>query len=991
MLKFRLISSQVDFPALEKEILEYWQKNGIFEKYLKRNEASEKKFSFLDGPITANNPMGVHHAWGRTYKDLWQRFYNMRGFRQRFQNGFDEQGLWVEVEVEKELGLKTKKDIENLVPGDKFASLEKFVSLCKERVKKYGGIMTEQSRRLGYFMDWGHSYHTSSEQNNYTIWHFLKTVYEKGWLYKGRDSVPWCPRCGTAISQHEILTEEYKEIEHKALFVKYPVVGEEFNLLIWTTTPWTLPGNVAVAVNPELGYEIWEWKGERFLIEGEESWARLENILRERYGNLQDFKGWDKRRHLKGSELLTLTYKGPFDNLERVRLAKESAPEKFHAVVNGKRTLGESIVTKEEGTGLVHIAPGAGEEDFDISQKNGLPVIELIDEEANYLDGFGEFSGKNAKLNPGLIIDYLREKGYLFIEPQNYTHRYPTCWRCKTELVWRVVNEWYIAVDKKDPADNRTYREKMLEVAKQIKWQPKFVEKREIDWLENLHDWLISKKRYWGLALPIWECSECGNFEVIGGEEELQKRAVAGWEKFEGHTPHRPWIDEIKIKCLKCSEVMSRVPDVGNPWLDAGIVPYSTITEKGKLKVSYLADKKYWQEWFPPEFAVEMYEQTKLWFYAMIAMSSALEGNPPVQRIFGHGRVVDEKGEEMHRSKGNAVWFDEAAEQMGADVMRWLYLTANPGEDLRFGYNLGNEVKRRFLLILWNSYKFFIDYATLAGWNPKENHLLEDNKTLLDRWILARLNELVAAVNTGLEKYDAASSSRAIEDFVVNDLSTWYIRRSRDRVGPAADKEDEKVFLSTTHQSLLTLSKLLAPFMPFMAEAIYRNLTREESVHLTDYPQTDKSLLDERLVSQMLLVRKLVEVGHAKRKEAGIKLRQPLGHFTYYLPEKLSEDLEKVVMEELNVKEIEYVRSSIEEIKGEMDTKITLELQEEGEARELARQIQNLRKESGLTLKDRIKIISPKVPKNEELVSIVLRQTNASEIIHGEKLSIEVV
>lgn len=975
MLKFRLISSQVDFPALEKEILEYWQKNGIFEKYLKRNEASEKKFSFLDGPITANNPMGVHHAWGRTYKDLWQRFYNMRGFRQRFQNGFDEQGLWVEVEVEKELGLKTKKDIENLVPGDKFASLEKFVSLCKERVKKYGGIMTEQSRRLGYFMDWGHSYHTSSEQNNYTIWHFLKTVYEKGWLYKGRDSVPWCPRCGTAISQHEISTEEYKELTHESVYIEYPIVGKNNEyLLVWTTTPWTLPANVAIAVDAEKDYvaATGEVVGNTYYL-GSQSAERLNLNVKE---------------VVKGKDLVGLEYISPFDDLDRVK--KASRDYKHRVVETDKIIL---PITDDEGTGMVHIAPGAGSEDFQLGKKLNLPVVEVIDEEANYLDGMSEFSGQNAKVHSQLIIDYLRQKnnGEFLFDAVPYTHRYPICWRCKTELVWRVVNEWYIAVDKKDLADNKTYREKMLEVAKQIKWQPKFVEKREIDWLENLHDWLISKKRYWGLALPIWECSECGNFEVIGGEEELQKRAVAGWEQFEGHTPHRPWIDEIKIKCLKCSEVMSRVFDVGNPWLDAGIVPYSTITEKGEPKVSYLADKKYWQEWFPPEFAVEMYEQTKLWFYAMIAMSSALEGKPPVRRIFGHGRVVDEKGEEMHRSKGNAVWFDEVAEQMGADVMRWLYLTANPGEDLRFGYNLGNEVKRRFLLILWNSYKFFIDYAVLADWNPKENHLLEDNKTLLDRWILARLNELAAAVNTGLEKYDAASSSRAIEDFVVNDLSTWYIRRSRDRVGPAADKEDEKVFLSTTHQALLTLSKLLAPFMPFIAEVIYRNLTREESVHLTDYPQTDKSLLDERLVSQMLLVRKLVEVGHAKRKEAGIKLRQPLGHFTYYLPEKLSEDLEKVVMEELNVKEIEYVKSLTEEIKGEMDTKITLELQEEGEARELARQIQNLRKESGLTLKDRIKIISPKVPKNEELVNIVLRQTNASEIIHGEKLSIEVV
>ncbi|MCH7541434.1 class I tRNA ligase family protein, partial [Patescibacteria group bacterium] len=569
---FKPESPKVDFAQIEKELTSSWYKSGVVRKYLAKNQESSKSFSFIDGPITANNPMGVHHAWGRTYKDLWQRFFNMRGFKQRFQNGFDEQGLWVEVEVERELGLKTKKDIENLVSGNVFESIAKFVNLCKDRVKKYSAVQTQQSKRLGYFMDWDNSYHTSSDQNNYAIWHYLKKIYDKGWLYKGRDSVPWCPRCGTAISQHEILNEEYKELIHKSVFVKYPVLNKDFSLLVWTTTPWTLPGNVAVAINTDFDYEVWELNGDKVLIGAEESWARLERVLREQSGSLGKFKGSKTDRHFKGNELLKFKYKGPFDDLERVKSARESKPDKFHTVIDGKRASGENIVTTEEGTGLVHIAPGAGEEDFELSQKNNLPVIELIGENATYLDGFGEFSGKNAKEDPDLIIKYLREKGYLFTEPQNYKHRYPTCWRCKTELVWRVVDEWYIAMDRKDPKDRKTYREKMKQVIKEINWIPKWGYDREFDWLNNMHDWLISKKRYWGLALPIWECNKCGNFDVIGSREELKQKAVEGWGKFDSNTPHRPWVDQVKIKCSKCGDIISRIPDVGNPWLDAGIV-----------------------------------------------------------------------------------------------------------------------------------------------------------------------------------------------------------------------------------------------------------------------------------------------------------------------------------------------------------------------------------------------------------------------------------
>src|SRR3989344_8188312 len=818
---FKRATPKIDFPKLENEIIKYWRKKGIVERYLSKNKTSKKKFKFVDGPITANNPMGVHHAWGRTYKDLWQRFFNMKGFDQRFQNGFDEQGLWVEVEVEKDLNLKTKKDIENLVPGNVFESIAKFVNLCKERVKKFSDVQTEQSKRLGYFMDWDNSYHTSSDENNYAIWHYLKTVHDKRWLYKGRDSVPWCPRCGTAISQHEILTEEYQEITHKALFVKYPIVGRknEF-LLVWTTTPWTLPGNVMVAINPEEKYVTIYGHGE------EKLW-----VMKSRVNIFDDVrKPPEPLDGKKGKELIGWKYVGPFDQLERVKKAK--AEKEFHKIIAAS-----DLVTAEEGTGLVHIAPGAGEEDFKLSQEQKFPVIELIDEEATYLDGLGEFSGQNAKKHPELIIDYLKDKDFLFAE-ENYKHRYPTCWRCKTELVWRVVDEWYINMDGKDNKTNKTYREMMKDVIKDINWIPKWGYDRELDWLNNMHDWLISKKRYWGLALPIWECKKCGNFEVIGGKEELKQKAVEGWQDFEGNNPHKPWIDEVKIKCASCGEVTERIPDVGNPWLDAGIVPFSTISSDNKSTPLYWSDRSEWEKWFPADFITESFPgQFKNWFYSLIAMSTVLENREPFKTVLGFATFLAEDGRPMHKSWGNAIEFNEGAEKIGVDVMRWMFVRQNPAENLLFGYKVGDEVRRQFHLKLWNIYNFFVTYANLDKWNTKKKPG-SVNQTLLDKWILSRLNQVIKGVSNNLEKFDSYTASSYLEEFV-DDFSNWYIRRSRERTGILAKTNQKQTFFETTFFVLVNLCKILAPFIPFISDIIYKNLTKEESVHLTEWPELD--------------------------------------------------------------------------------------------------------------------------------------------------------
>src|SRR3989344_1277599 len=694
---FKPVDPKQDFVAMEKRLLDYWYSKGIVKKYLERNKKSKKKFSFLDGPITANNPMGVHHAWGRSYKDLWQRFYNMLGYKQRFQNGFDEQGLWVEVEVEKELGFKNKKDIEKF-------GIDKFVNLCKERVKKYSQIQTEQSKRLGYFMDWDNSYHTSADENNYAIWNFLKVCHQKGYLYKGRDSVPWCPRCGTAISQHEILTEEYQEITHKAVYVKYRLKSQESKvkgqlfLLVWTTTPWTLPSNVAIAVNQELKYGFWKINGESLIIEQ----SRAKSL------------GFNQKSQklAKGNELVGLAYEGVFDELPALKGVK-------HKIVADK-----DLVTAEEGTGLVHIAPGAGEEDFDLAKKEKLAIVESIDESANYIEGFDDLTGKNAKENPSLVIEKLKAKGVLF-KIEDYTHRYPVCWRCKTELVWRVVDEWYIAMDRKSEVGSQkseeTLRQQMIKVARKINWIPSWGLERELDWLKNMQDCLISKKRYWGLALPVWECAKCGNFEVIGSKEEFKSKAVEGWDKFEGNSPHRPWIDSVKIRCSKCREVSFRIPDVGNPWLDAGIVPFSTMPP----------------DWFPADFITESFPgQFKNWFYSLIAMSTVLKNTNPTKTVLGFATLLDEKGEEMHKSKGNAIEFNDAADKIGVDVMRWMYLRQNPVDNLLFGYHRADEVRRWFYLRLWNVYAFFVNYANTENWSLKDKF---QPVNVLDRWLLSKV------------------------------------------------------------------------------------------------------------------------------------------------------------------------------------------------------------------------------------------------------------
>jgi isoleucyl-tRNA synthetase len=868
MPSFNEVPTKVDFPSQERERLAWWNNEGIVEQYLHRNDDSEKRYSFLDGPITANNPMGVHHAWGRSYKDLFQRYHAMLGKKERFQNGFDCQGLWVEVEVEKELGLKSKRDIESY-------GIAEFVERCKQRVLTYAARISEQSIRLGYWMDWDNSYYTMSDENNYTIWKFLKTCYDRGWIYKGHDVMPWCPRCGTGISEHEIVTEGYQERSHLSVHVALPLADEEnANLLVWTTTPWTLAANVAAAVHSDLTYIEVEQHGKSYYLAKDA--AKL--ALRGEYTII---------RELPGTDLVGRKYRGPFDELPA-----ESGVE--HRVIPWDE------VNASEGTGIVHIAPGCGKEDFALSKEHNLAVVAPINEFGVYVDGFDWLTGSYVHEVATPIMRDLEEKGILY-RAEQYKHRYPVCWRCGTDLVFRLVDEWFIGMDQ--------LRQPMMDVTRQINWVPSFGLERELDWLANMDDWMISKKRYWGLALPIYECQSCRSFEVIGSEVELKERAIAGWEAFEGHTPHRPWVDAVKIACKNCGEPVSRIADVGNPWLDAGIVAFSTL--------NYRHEPEYWQEWYPADLISESFPgQFRNWFYSLIAQSTVLDGRPAFMNVFSYALMRDEKGEEMHKSKGNAIWFDDAAEIIGVDVMRWLFMTVNPSQNVNFGYHVTDEVRRRFILPLWNSYSFFATYARLDGFDPTDasKRVPLAERSLLDRWIISRLNQVVADTRERLEAYDPNGAANEIEHFVVEELSNWYIRRNRRRFWKSESDRDKQAAYHTLYESLVTISRVLAPFIPFLSEELHQNLVRSVdleapvSVHLTDFPEADLSSIDEQLSRDMAAVLEIVQLGRAARSEASVKVRQPLPGILVYSRDPATMEaivrMKDQITDELNIKNV---------------------------------------------------------------------------------------
>jgi isoleucyl-tRNA synthetase len=886
---FKPVSKELDVPALEREVIERWRQRGTMARYLARNDAAEQTFSFIDGPITANNPMGVHHAWGRTYKDLYQRYHTMLGERQRYQNGFDCQGLWIEVEVERQLGFNNKRQIEEF-------GIDRFVELCKERVDRFAAIQTEQSKRLGYWMDWDNSYYTNSDENNYTIWAFLAECHRRELLYRGHDVMPWCTRCGTGISNMEA-AEGYAEAKHLSVTIRLPITSDGHDgedLLAWTTTPWTLSSNVAAAVNPGLTYQLVEGRDGRRWWVSAGSRARVAGdaaLLRE----------------APGSELVGLTYAGPFDHFE-------IADGVTHVVIPWDE------VSDAEGTGIVHIAPGCGQEDFALSKQFDLAVLDPIDQFGMFGPGYGwqtgRYAGAAADPSQDLARDVaadLEARG-LLVGRETYAHSYPHCWRCGTQLIFRLVDEWFIAMDP--------LREPISESTRNARWLPEGIGlmERELDWLRNMGDWMISKKRYYGLALPIWECSECESWEVIGSRDELRERAVAGWDEFDGHTPHRPWIDGVEVACSTCGGRARRTTDVGNPWLDAGIVALSTL--------GWNSDREHWREWYPADWVSESFPgQFRNWFYALLAESTVMTGTAPFRNLFAYALLLDENGEEMHKSKGNSIPFDEAAERIGADVMRWMYAAANPATNLRFGYGPGHDVVRRFFLPLWNTYGFLATYARLDGWTPDQADGVEGARTLLDRWILSRLDGLVSDAGAALDEYDAMRATRGIETFV-EDLSNWYVRRNRRRFWKGDLDADKRAAYATLHEVLTTLARLLASIVPHLADAMWENLVvsvdadAPDSVHLVDFPATVSGRRDPQVEEAVELARRVVALGRAARSASGIRTRQPLHAVRVKLPaafrgrisddDAVASELTAQVLEELNAHALEPIGDEAE-------------------------------------------------------------------------------
>jgi isoleucyl-tRNA synthetase len=954
-MPFEKVETQVDFPARERAVLKFWDERQIFDKLRAKNRG-KPKWSFLDGPITANNPMGVHHAWGRTYKDAFQRYFAMTGHEERYQNGFDCQGLWVEVEVEKELGLKTKRDIQNLVPGDRDASIAKFVQLCKDRVDKYARVQTDQSIRLGFWMNWDRdadwakppderkSYFTMSEENNYTIWSFLKKCHGRGLVYRGYDAMPWCPRCGVGLSQME-MHEGYQRVAHRAVFVRFPLKraggdsprsgspqsslqsppgvvapGSPESLLVWTTTPWTLSSNVAAAVNPTLTYIKVRHKDQLYYVsKGAFTAKRLEDEFKRKEwvdgvpklkSLEQMFKekgGFEIEGELPGAALVGWEYDGPFDELpaqanaggypaEVAAVALKQGWTGPTAARVAHRVVAWEAVGETEGTGIVHIAPGCGKEDFQLGKEQKLPPVAPLDEAGVFVPGFGPLEGRSA-VDPATadaILEILQQKGVLFAV-EKYPHSYPHCWRCKTELLFRLVDEWFI---------DMSWRDEIMRVTEQATFLPETIngKARELDWLKNMGDWMISKKRFWGLALPIWVDDVTGEFEVIGSREELKSRAGEGWTEFDGNSPHRPWVDKVKIKNPKTGNLMSRVPDVGNPWLDAGIVPYSTL--------GYNHDRKYWDAWFPADFITESFPgQFRNWFYAILAMSTMMEQKPPFKVLLGHASVRDEKGEEMHKTKGNSIPFDEAAEKIGADVMRWMYCRHNPAQNLNFGYGPAKELLAKFILKLWNTYAFFVNYARLDEFDPAAGSIPVAERSDLDRWILSDLQLLVRTARESFESFNVMAFCLEAERFVDDKLSNWYVRRSRRRFWKGEQGADKLAAYQTLYTVLVTLTKLIAPVVPFLAETMYLNLRTDidaESVHLCDFPEVDETLIDEQLSADVEALLRLVTLGSAARNSVKIKVRQPLAELKATGSEAEQRAVSRFadqICEELNVKQ----------------------------------------------------------------------------------------
>ena len=858
MSMYKEVSTNLNFVEREQETEKFWEENHIFEKSMEEREG-HPEYVFYDGPPTANGKPHIGHLQTRAFKDLFPRFHTMKGQMVPRKAGWDTHGLPVELEVEKLLHINGKDQIEAY-------GIAPFIEKCKESVWKYKGLWEDFSKDVGFWADMEHPYVTYDNSFIESEWWALKQIWDKGLLYKGFKIVPYCPRCGTPLSSHEV-AQGYKDVKERSAIAKFPVKGEDAFILAWTTTPWTLPSNVALCVNAAEDYVKVESKGETYYLAA----ALCDTVLGEgEYTVLETCKGAD----LEGKE-----YQPLFDFV--------SPKEKCWYVVC------DDYVTLTDGTGVVHIAPAFGEDDAKVGRKYGLPLVQLV-------DGKGQMTSETKW--PGLfckdadkeILKDLDQRGLLFSAPK-FEHSYPFCWRCDTPLIYYARESWYIKMtDVKD---------QLIQNNNTVKWYPESIGKGRFgDWLENVQDWAVSRNRYWGTPLNIWEC-ECGHRHAIGSIQELREMSPNCPENIE---LHRPYVDQVTITCPHCGKQMHRVPEVIDCWFDSGSMPFAQHHYP-------FENKELFESQFPADFISEAVDQTRGWFYSLLAISTLLFDKAPFRNVLVQGLVQDENGQKMSKSKGNAVDPMEALQKFGADPLRWYFYTNSaPWLPSRFHEKAVIEGQKKFFSTLWNTYAFFVMYANIVSFDPTQHRLEDCRLTVMDKWLLSRLNTTVKAVDDNLSAYKVPEAARALLDFV-DEMSNWYVRRSRPRFWAQAESDDRTAAFMTLYTALVSTAKVAAPMAPFMSEEIYRNLvcsvdkSAPESVHLCLYPAYEESRVDKQLEAEMDEVLQVVTLGRAARNLSNLKNRQPLQALYTDANSGLGQLYTDIIKQELNVKDVQFL------------------------------------------------------------------------------------
>ena len=866
---YKKVDTTLNFPQREQEVIEFWKDNDVFEKSVKQNEGAEE-FSFYDGPPTANGKPHIGHILTRVMKDLIPRYQTMKGRHVLRKAGWDTHGLPVELEVEKMLGMDGKQDIEKY-------GIEPFIKQCKQSVWKYKGEWERMSERVGYWADMENPYVTYDDNYIESEWWALKTMHEKGLLYKGHKIVPYCPRCGTALSSHEV-AQGYKLVKENSVVARFKVKGDENRyILAWTTTPWTLPSNVALCMNPDEPYVEIESDGTRYIL----AKALVSNFF-------EDYKVIAEK---KGSEWERLEYEPLFEETtaEVKRISPASAKIKSHYVVC------DTYVTMGDGTGVVHIAPAFGEDDYKVGKRYGLPVVQLVNERGCFDERFPALNGLFAKKADKVIIEMLENGGKLFkVVP--FEHDYPHCWRCDTPLLYYARSSWFIEVTK--------VKEDIKAANRSVNWMPDTIkEGRMGNFLENVIDWGLSRDRYWGTPLPVWVCPDCGEIEVIGSKAELKEKCgLAPDAEIE---LHRPYLDNLTCTCPKCGGKMKRTPEVIDCWFDSGSMPFAQYHYP-------FENADLFKETFPADFISEAVDQTRGWFYTLLVINTILFGVAPFKNCIVLGHVNDKNGIKMSKHKGNVVDPWTVLDKQGADAVRWYFYTSSaPWLPSRFYEEAVSEAQRKYLGTLWNTYAFFTLYAEIDKYDPSKFSLKDCKLSLMDRWILSKLNSLVKLVDEHLARYEITESSRAIQEFA-DILSNWYVRRCRDRFWGSDMTDDKAAAYTTLYTVLVTLAKVTAPYTPFVAEMMYSNLVPQffkeapVSVHLCRFPEPDESLIDEELERGMEGVTDIVVNGRSARNAGNLKNRQPLAEMVVVSekPLNLSDEEKSIVLEELNVKKM---------------------------------------------------------------------------------------